>query len=1427
MGTKYHFAAPLETRRHRAILDFTSKVAERQGRRVGLTATSKNSLHVSVILALVLVLCTLSISSEAQTRSIADRRTADSMLKQARQSISAGNLSLAEWYVQRAETLDVSYDSVFQRFVDTPEKVRQAINAKRNSITPAGGLAAPTNAKEAVQRAIASDAVEENLYPRQTQANAEQMATAKQTATQFLEKGMRAMSDDQINEALRWYHSAVAVGADFSDDEFSPARLAEALTQRGVSQAKLRSPSTPVHVPTNIVDDVVKDKLFDPAVSAGIAAAGVPSSNTLLERGIKINTETAAQQQGAHADSCAIAKKLLAESKVALDRGEIAQAKRLATQAQEMRIPDVAYDSGDVRPWMLLMEISRHENRESSFQSAPVPSSVAQSGQVVPSTYDPLIDQTRNLQATRLTPKKPLGSSVGASNGVSVPMPTHETSAPLLTGPAPRSTMSAAPLFPPSIPPDVDDPQLPRLNGLTPSPDHPGMAPIVNSDGSPLLPPQTLDELTAPQQSYSPNPPAQITAPESSDLPNPTAGVTGPGAIHHSHGSPPAEITVTQGDVIFQEGEAALSKQDTATALKHFREAWKYESEMDPTNRQRLQDHLQDLAYQDASNRPQPSLRTNGMPDDRLTDPPAEPAVLPRVDQDKVRQLMAEIGREQVTINALRNDDPMAAWAKIKALKQTVVDADIDEQNRSRMLGRVDAAARDMEKYIETNRSIIENDQRNKKLLAEIDRSREQRVRNQQKLADLVNQHNQLIDQQRFSEAMIVAKQAAEIDPNNPVVQNILWRSQVARQVMTSIARSQQFEENTNMAWNDVLKSATPIKGDIEFPDRPYWDDLTKRRREALAANERRFSEAELEIQRALQTDIDVFFEDTPLSAVLEKLAELTGINIFLDPGGLIAENVSSDEPVSIKLANPVTLTSALNLILAPLHLGYVVQDEVLRITSEQVRDGDVFNKVYNVADLVIPIASFGPSSSLGLPTALREAHARAASQGYAGGHQSGALQIAEPSMTNENSTALAQLGFGNPAGGNSQGHFNSGGGGTGLGAGSSGGGAQADFDTLIDLITTTVAPETWVDVGGTGTARGFANTLSLVVSTTQEVHEQIADLLAQLRRLQDLQVTIEVRFITLSDDFFERIGVDFDFDLDDNTGLSPEEALLKDDDGPSVTIGLDPSGVPTVDLDVGFTQGSFGATIPSIGGFDASAAANIGFAILSDIEAFFVIQASQGDSRTNILQAPKVTLFNGMTATVSDQQQTPFVTSITPVVGDFAAAYQPVITVLSEGTTLSVQAVVSQDRRFVRLTLVPFFSQIGEVNEFTYEGSSNSNTGTNVIDPSDEENTLINNAFNARQGTTVQLPTFSFTSVSTTVSVPDGGTILLGGIKRLQEGRTERGVPMLSKLPYISRLFRNVGIGRETQSLMMMVTPRIIIQEEEEDKMGLVLPSP
>jgi general secretion pathway protein D len=174
---------------------------------------------------------------------------------------------------------------------------------------------------------------------------------------------------------------------------------------------------------------------------------------------------------------------------------------------------------------------------------------------------------------------------------------------------------------------------------------------------------------------------------------------------------------------------------------------------------------------------------------------------------------------------------------------------------------------------------------------------------------------------------------------------------------------------------------------------------------------------------------------------------------------------------------------------------------------------------------------------------------------------------------------------------------------------------------------------------------------------------------------------------------------------------------------------------------------------------------------------------------------------------------------------------------VLNEGTAVNVQAVVSNDRRFVRLTLVPFFSQIGSVEQFQFEGSrstksksSDEKAGSELNVPG-AEGMLDVGGFTSNQatsgelevqsnGTTIQLPEFLFTTVTTTVSVPDGGTVLLGGIKRLREGRNEFGVPILSKIPYINRLFKNVGLGRTTDSLMLMVTPRIIIQEEEEEKL-------
>jgi hypothetical protein len=88
------------------------------------------------------------------------------------------------------------------------------------------------------------------------------------------------------------------------------------------------------------------------------------------------------------------------------------------------------------------------------------------------------------------------------------------------------------------------------------------------------------------------------------------------------------------------------------------------------------------------------------------------------------------------------------------------------------------------------------------------------------------------------------------------------------------------------------------------------------------------------------------------------------------------------------------------------------------------------------------------------------------------------------------------------------------------------------------------------------------------------------------------------------------------------------------------------------------------------------------------------------------------------------------------------AVGYQPVITVLPEGTNLFATAVVSADRRYVRITPFPFFSTIGPVDTFNFV-SGQTGGGTTTTG-----------------GTT----TSGTTSGGTTTSGTGGGTTLGGG---------------------------------------------------------------
>jgi type II/III secretion system protein len=82
------------------------------------------------------------------------------------------------------------------------------------------------------------------------------------------------------------------------------------------------------------------------------------------------------------------------------------------------------------------------------------------------------------------------------------------------------------------------------------------------------------------------------------------------------------------------------------------------------------------------------------------------------------------------------------------------------------------------------------------------------------------------------------------------------------------------------------------------------------------------------------------------------------------------------------------------------------------------------------------------------------------------------------------------------------------------------------------------------------------------------------------------------------------------------------------------------------------------------------------------------------------------------------------------------------------------------------------------------------------------------------------QVAAMTVLGLNTTVNVPDGGAVVAGGSTYSAESRSEFGVPVLSHVPYLGRLFRNTSYGRESGSTRVIVAPRIISLEEEEQKL-------
>ncbi len=426
-----------------------------------------------------------------------------------------------------------------------------------------------------------------------------------------------------------------------------------------------------------------------------------------------------------------------------------------------------------------------------------------------------------------------------------------------------------------------------------------------------------------------------------------------------------------------------------------------------------------------------------------------------------------------------------------------------------------------------------------------------------------------------------------------------------------------------------------------------------------------------------------------------------------------------------------------------------------------------------------------------------------------------------------------------------------------------SGGGQQAqDIPTreervtsIVDLIQANVDPDGWTALGGDTSSVTELNG-NLIITTTPKNHRAIIGLLNKLRQQRAVQINVETRFLSVDQNFFEQIG--FDLDVYFNTSGNQYDILRQNDpsllpsqffDSEGNLLGNVPGspnnvsggGVRPVDTDgdgiadtfapitqpifaPGFgnnlsiiraAQNSFGITnqlanASSFAGqiLGLNPALGVTGRFLDDIQVDFLVEATQADQRSVVLTAPRLTFTNGQRSYIAVSTTTTFISDLTPVAGSNSGAFDPTVTPLPTGVVIDVQGVASADRRYVTLTVRTTQSRATFAQDQTVQGAAGGGGGG------------LGGGGNAVVFTgTIQVPIVDATELRTTVTIPDQGTVLLGGQRVVEEVEVETGVPVLSKIPILSRFFSNRVDTKTDKTLLILVKPTILIQNEEEER--------
>ncbi|MGQ0554197.1 MAG: hypothetical protein ACT4PU_13370 [Planctomycetota bacterium] len=361
--------------------------------------------------------------------------------------------------------------------------------------------------------------------------------------------------------------------------------------------------------------------------------------------------------------------------------------------------------------------------------------------------------------------------------------------------------------------------------------------------------------------------------------------------------------------------------------------------------------------------------------------------------------------------------------------------------------------------------------------------------------------------------------------------------------------------------------------------------------------------------------------------------------------------------------------------------------------------------------------------------------------------------------------------------------------------------------DALVGLIQDNIAPESWTEdpQRTIQTMRG-----TLVVRQTPDVHAQIRSLLSDLRRNIHTLIHIETRFVEVEDSFLEDIGVDLrGLSGADTNGLPLEDFGVSNQGGfgaPSAPAGIGTGNDPGIyyggkNGDIkGHVENLFDSTLGESDTLNGAGGFSLQALFLDDTNVQAVLRAVTKYQTSNIVNAPSLTLRSGHRGNIKAITTRTYVRDFEPEIAQAAVIAQPELDNVKNGVILDVRAVASADRRFVTLEVRPTVADL-----IPAEDGSDINVDT------------ISLGTGTGSDVELMLPELQIQRLRTTATIPDGSTLMLGGLKRSVEQDMSSGVPFLSDIPVLGSLFSRQGDYTSKRKLIILLTARILAPEEHE----------